>query len=169
MTDTAITGLTPRAFYVHNGMVRIANREGLLVDPTGNDFTQSAVNESTAVLDLPGTDGWCERIIRMMEANLRTIKQINTAHEQQTKHLDALGQALLQQAINRDWCGEYDEFAEEWGLPTRKQEYTVTMTVQVSALTQEAATEIVASGVALDSYSTEGIVCAPSYEVTQPY
>lgn len=80
---------------------------------------------------------------------------------------DAVGKALMEEAENRNWCNEYDEFVERVNsnlirnaLPVREQEYeveievigslTTTTTVSVTATSQEAANEMVEND--MDSY-----------------
>lgn len=52
--------------------------------------------------------------------------------------MDLVGSELMQQAINRNWCGQYDDFVNElnsslhYELPTRSQDYTVSVTVTFS-------------------------------------
>lgn len=79
----------------------------------------------------------------------------------------AVGEALMEEAIQRDWCSEYDEFVDRVNsqtkrldLPIREQEYEVevtvsgyietTTTVTVTAYSQENADKMVAEN--MDNY-----------------
>ena len=71
-----------------------------------------------------------------------------------------LGELLMGEANDRDWCSEYDRLVEEWNegfqqfeLPVRKSDYdvevtitaTYTVTIQVEAEDEDAARELVES------------------------
>lgn len=44
---------------------------------------------------------------------------------------DSLWEALQEEAERRDWCDQYDDFAEAHGGPRRDHDYTVTVDVTV--------------------------------------
>lgn len=96
--------------------------------------------------------------------NMTNLRNANTALKE---HLAGLGEALRQEAIRREWCEEYDTFAEEWDLPKRYIEVEVTMTVKVTAADEESAIEMVKEHVHLSSYSTEGVIEGPSWDSSE--
>lgn len=81
-------------------------------------------------------------------ANLTTSSNERIAQLQ--KHLDTIAQCLLDEAENRNWCSEYDEFADrvngllgsEVLLPcSRNYEVTFAVSVTVNARGSDAAQE----------------------------
>lgn len=96
--------------------------------------------------------------------NLRaTVERLVHSNTALTRHLEGLGQALLEEAEQRGWCDQYDEFAEKWDLPQRKKVYVVTMTVTVNAVNEEAATDLVSSNVGVTPYDITDVSDMPEF------
>ncbi len=156
--------------------------------PVSNDITNETIPngwvkgalEMSESLDKSSTSTLRERTLAERIAHLqaeveglrqtistrdRNITQMREANERLQQHLYDLGKALRDEAINRDWCAEYDAFAEQWDLPQREAEYNVTITVRITARDEDAALEIAHGGVSLDSYHTTGVSFSPEYEV----
>ena len=75
---------------------------------------------------------------RMRNDNVALLKKIADS----TNDFDRLCEALLREAEDRDWCSMYDDFVADVNrtltvhtIPTREQEFDVTMTVQVTLTT----------------------------------
>lgn len=96
----------------------------------------------------------------------RTLRHYRESDRRWEQRYEALGEALLEQAEERDWCSEYDEFADEWDLPRRKRPYEVTMKVTVLARNDDEAEELVESSVSIESYD-EGVEYGPNFDVNE--
>lgn len=159
---TEVSTLIRNALYSHYGVVQIAVDEEYFVGIADSTGMKTAPNSRSELLEGPGTQGWVDRMVRLRTSLLTDLANARAEVQQLNTRWENVGEALLQQAIDRDWCAEYDAFAEEWGFPTRVAEYDVTMTVRVSARSEEAALEIVQEGVNINSY-TEGLVEGPEF------
>ena len=166
MTETAIEALVPHALYSHKSIVRIATDDNHLVDLTGDVDFQDTPNEETRLIALPGTPDWASRMITARIAAFRKIQQLTRVNNERNTYIKGLGQALLEEAINRDWCSEYQEFAEEWDLPKINKTYVVTITLTVSARDEDAACDLVRDAIGINEYS-EVVVNGPSFEATE--
>lgn len=161
------TPLVQNAIYSHYGLVRIAVNESHLMDIVGTDGQRHMPNADTELLEMPGTEGWVDRMVRARNALVTDLRNTRAEVISLNTRWENLGEAILEEAINRDWCGEYDAFAEEWGLPTRARDYEVTMTVTVKARDEDAAIAMVRDQVSIDRWSTEGIDEDPEYTVSE--
>jgi hypothetical protein len=71
----------------------------------------------------------------LRENDLRT--RLDVSRRQHREDIATIGERLLSEAEDRDWCGEYDSIVEELNaaltveLPVRKRDYTVRVSVQV--------------------------------------
>lgn len=167
-TPTLTEVLVRNGIYNHNGVYRIAIMDHILQDITGTDTFQVTPGEVTLV-EAPGSTEWVGRMARTRSVLNRRADSAENDLRGRNEYIETLGQALLEEAERRDWCSEYDDFAREWGLPTRTHNYTVTMTVQVEAHDEDAASDIVAENVNLNSYSTDGVVTDPEFSVSEAY
>lgn len=161
-TPTLTEVLVHHAIYQYAGVLCIAVDDFTLQNLT-DDNTVRVSLEDVALLEEPGSPAWVDRMARVRKSLVSTTTNLKNENDRQTRHLEGLGEALLQEAIQRDWCSEYDEFAKEWGLPTRESEYHVTMTVRVSARNEDAAVDIVMNKVCID-YLTEGVMDNPEFQ-----
>lgn len=102
----------------------------------------------------------------------RKIQELTQALEFQQKRaedflhdLKVLNESLVQEADDRDWCDEYDKFAEEvnektrrFDLDTRETDIIIEMTVQVQVSARRGHESSLAEDVA-------GDICNYDYEV----
>lgn len=149
-TDTDATTVTVNALYLRGTQFFIAvsdtHLEGLM-DPNGD---QIPATREFSLYALPETPSWISQmtLLRRTLANdlRRSYQESQRLRDQlqfERKKYEELGQALLEKAIEKDWCDEYDEFAEDWELPKRTREYTVTIEIPVKATSPENAEELV--------------------------
>lgn len=167
-TETKV--LLRNGIYSHNGVYRIAIMDYILQDLTGTDTFQVNPGEVTLV-EAPGTAEWVDRMARTRSVLNRRADDFENNLRMKNEYIETLGQALLEEAERRDWCSEYDDFAQEWDLPTRSHNYTVTVTVQVEARNADAAADLVRENVdlVLVAYSTDGVLADPEISVEEAY
>lgn len=135
--------------YSMYGRVYIAlsnNRELVpIVGDRSNPVTPSADVEVTHIAD-PKTDEWVLRMVRTLTHSNTDYLNEQRSNRVLQDHLDRLGQALLEKAEEKDWCSEYDEFADEWDLPRRIRSYEVTVQFAIMARDSDEAEEMVRNG-----------------------
>lgn len=165
----AVPVLISNAIYRHDGVLKIALNSERLVDMTGTTDTGVPPNDTTVLYADVNTDDWIERVVRARNSLARDLHTVTQERDFATNHLERLGQALLEEAERRDWCGEYDDFAEEWDLPKRVSEYDVMMTVRVSARDEDEALSMVRDHVNMDSYGNAFVVDGPDYSADMVY
>lgn len=137
------------ALYNIHGRVYIAlsnNRELVpLVGDRSSPITPSADTLVTHIAD-PKTDEWVMRMVQALtNTNTDYLNEQRSLSALQRYH-ELLGEALLEKAEEKDWCSEYDEFADEWGLPRRTRSYEVSVQFTVMARDSDEAEEIVEDG-----------------------
>lgn len=150
--------LTTDALYNHSDNVMIAISDHLLVPVTETGDTKHVANEATELLALPGTAVWINHIVDIRNSLARDVANEKALSQRQKTYIENLGQAILREAINRDWCEEYDEFAEQWDLPTRFSEYDVTIAVRVRARNREEAADLIRGELGFGSYHDDVII-----------
>lgn len=164
-SETAV--LVRHAFYSHYGITRIAIDDNAVADLTGTDTTTVTPGEVTlrevTLLEAPGSPEWVTRMAHLRSTLAHSFENAQGELRDKINHLERLGEAILERANKRDWCEEYDTFAEEWDLPKRITEWEVTMTVRVTARNEDSAIEIVQDNVSIDRYTTEGIDNSPEF------
>jgi|GEM_PF-4359747 len=163
-TEQKTHGLLRHAFYNHGAMVLFATDEERLIAPNSFD-NYVTPNSETSLLEVPGTPDWIDRMVRVRNTLAMTEQNLQHQHDNHLDHWQRFGEACLEKAEEMSWCDEYEIFAEEWGLPSRVAEFDVTVSVRVSARNEEEAAEIVANGVNLESYRTDGVVSGPDFDV----
>lgn len=174
MTDTSsqvtqTPALVRHGIYNHNGIFRIAIMDNTLQDLTGTDTFQVTPDEVTLV-EAPGSTEWADRMARTRSVLNRRAYDFENNLRVKNEYIESLGQALLEEAERRDWCSEYDDFAREWDLPLRVQEYDVTVTVRVRASDEEEAQMLVRDQISISSYSGhEWLVDGPEYSADVAY
>lgn len=161
-------------------LYEVAGRKVIAVTPTHlADLNYPASkafpvpSEGVTFVGMPGDEVWNKTMADTRETLACALSHTQTTLEQARENLVAaqrqyelLGEALLAQAEQRDWCAEYDEFAAEWDLPTRIKNWEVTMTVTVEARTDDDAREVVQNAIGLSEYD-EGVRYGPTYEVSE--
>jgi hypothetical protein len=150
-TPTLTEVLVRHAFYQRFGVTYIAISDTTLQNLTGSDIIAVTPQEVT-LIEAPGSPEWVDRMVRIRTSLIHTYPATQRTLDEQIDYIKRLGEALLQEANDRDWCGEYDTFAEEWGLPKRTSEWEVTMTVRVTARNEDDAVELVKDGVSINTY-----------------
>lgn len=165
-TTTPTEVLVRHAIYQQFGITRIAIDDTTLQDLVDTN-TVTATPQQVTLLEMPGTPAWTDRMARVRATAVRTLAGAQKQLHDKNDHLERLGQAILEQANEREWCEEYDAFAEEWGLPKRTSEWEVTMTVRVTARNEDDALAIVRDNISLDSYSTEGVNNSPEFYASE--
>lgn len=173
MTDTTPESVTltevlmRHAMYQRFGTTQIAIDDDTLQDLTGTD-TVTVTPRDVTLLEPTGSPEWVDRMIRIRATLVRALDNSQKALRDKEQHLERLGEAILEQANERDWCEEYDTFAEEWGLPKRTTEWEVTMTVKVEARNEDDAITLVKDGVSIDTYDGP-VVDGPNFYASTVY
>lgn len=160
--------LTINALYSHYGNVMIAVTETEMVSIVQPEDAKHVANHATELLCNPGTDEWINRMVDIRNSLARDAANERASLYKVETHLENLGEALLEKAIEKDWCEEYDEFAEEWGLPKRYSEYYVTVTVRVRARDSEDAADLVRGDLGIDHYS-DYVIDGPEVTAQEAY
>lgn len=153
--------LQVNALYIHN----VLNIMYIAVNPTEVELLSGAPDAARGPMpDIrlyaqPGSELWVNHMLEFRGKTLReseSIRRQMIQTQDQARHLEEsyerLGEALRDKAIEKDWCDEYDEFAEQWDLPKRAREYEVTVTVRVLANTDDHAEELVAENFSMSMY-----------------
>lgn len=171
MSDNKPTPLVENSLYNMNGRVMIALDHERLIPITApkDSNTHHLTNAGVELIAHPGHVEWWDRMLRVRNELAKDLENERRALSALQEHLENLGQAILEKANEHDWCSEYDEFAEEWNLPSRKREYRVTMYVTVEATNEDQAREFVEEQVHLDPYNTDGVQGFPDFEVEGLY
>ena len=160
-------GLIVNGLYSIHGLVTIAiNANTLRPITSKNPDTSYEPNGQTSLLAAPGDEEWVLRMTRLRTALITDLSNEKAERNRLETHLTGLGEALRDEAIRREWCEEYDEFADSWGLPRLNRDYEVTMTITVNAVDEETALEMVRDSVGISSYS-EGVKSGPEFEVSE--
>jgi len=164
-------GLIVNGLYSIHGLVTIAiNANTLRPITSAADNTSYEPNDKTSLLAAPGDDEWVLRMTRLRTSLLTDLSNERAERDRLQTHLAGLGEALRDEAIRREWCEEYDTFADQWGLPPRALEYDVTMTVRVRAADEDTARELVSEEVNISRYgyqSHDWVVESPDYSVSE--
>lgn len=152
--------------YAVGGRVCIAVDDRRLTPIAGDNTHAAGVYPADQIepLEAVGSEEWVNRMVRIREILIRDLTNERNELRNLRDHLEGLGQALLEQAEDRDWCSEYDEFADEWNLPKRTRSYEVTVTLTVTARDEESAEEWVRESMGISQYSVED---GPHYSVQE--
>lgn len=147
----------------------VLRRDGLNADDS--HVNSYKIGAAEVVTPANATYGDLYAVITALSNDLAQERTANANRRevivQMHNDFDAVGEALKDEAENRNWCDEYDQFVERVNagltrmiLPVREQEYevevevtgtlTTTTTVFVTATSQEAANEMVDED--MDSY-----------------
>lgn len=171
-TPTPAVTVELNALYQRNTFIYIAVSENEL-QMLGVVDNKVAPETTDVLVCRPLTEEWVNRMVSFrntvltgVQQNSKTIQdQRNRIQELETRH-ERLGEAILQEAIDRDWCAEYDEFAEEWDLPPLNRAFDVTMTISVIARNADDAEDMVRNAVSL-SYRDDGVVDDPYFSTEE--
>lgn len=115
------------------------------------------------------TDTLNDHDARLLEQRVRTLE---AERDQYRQRLEIVAAMLLQEAINRDWCSDYDAFVDHVNetvgaevLKHCRQDFVVHFTgyVNITARDGEQATELGSQELSrLEGYSNHGF----SFEIT---
>lgn len=165
-TPTLTEVLVRHGIYDYRGMARIAVDDNTLQDITGTQ-TYTVTPAEVTLLEAPGSPEWVDRMVRARGTLVRNLETARSEVAEKTDYIVRLGEAMLAAAIENSLCEQYDAFARDWGLPTREREYTVTMTVLVTASDEYVALDLVKDCVSIDRWTTTGIDDDPEYYVSE--
>ena len=131
------------AIYNLHGRLHIYVQDYLF--PVFNAVTDTRSNwtDQAEMVAQPGTELWVEKMVEFRNNLASDLRNARADVQQQKTFIRNLGEAILEIADEKNWCEEYDEFAERWGLPTRLREYEVTVQLSVLARSKEEASECV--------------------------
>lgn len=102
---------------------------------------RSTWNEGAELVATPGSELWVKKMVEFRNNLASDLRNANAEVQRQKTFHENLGQAILAVADEKNWCEEYDAFAENWNLPTRSREYDVTIRFRVLARSTEDAEE----------------------------
>ena len=160
------------ATYSRDGRVYLAKSETTLVALLGDDEAEVPAAATDALLEAPGHPEWRSRMLSVRRKALidlgnerREAVRLRSEIRSLKERYEALGQALLEEAVNRDWCDEYNEFARDWDLPLTKTEFEVLVTLRVNADNENAAIEYVSDALGIDKYGDPDVTYGPEYSV----
>lgn len=139
-TDQA-TGPIRDAIYNLHGRLHILYGDYLVPVFGAVSNIKSTWNSSAELVATPGSELWVKKMVEFRNNLASDLRNAKADVQQQKTFIENLGEALLAEADKREWCEEYDEFASEWGLPTRTREYDVTVRFRVLARSTEEAEE----------------------------
>lgn len=156
----------PGAIYNMCGTVFIAVDDTHLVPILRDDSVRSVATDGFELLERPGSDNWINRMIRTRKDLAHSLSDEKTELRNLEQYLEGLREAILEKAVQHDWCREYDEFASEWNLLSRLREYEVSVSIPVMAKDEEDARELVYEHYGLSS-TAEFSVGEPTISVSE--
>lgn len=162
---TAIPTLVVDNLYDHHDRVMIALSETTM-SPLLDSMTFVVADETTTLLAAVGSPEWCNRMVGVRTHLVTENRRNRDDLAWLQNYVTGLKQALLEKAIEKDFCGEYDEFASEWDLIPRQREYHVTVTLTVSATDEDTAQDIVQNAMNLYYVDTTS---DPEFDVREVY
>lgn len=135
------TGPIENAIYNLHGRLHISIG-GCLVPVHGaiNDVMSTWTDQAEVVAH-PGSELWVSKMVQFRNSLTLDLRNAKAEIQQHKTFFKNLGEAILEEADKREWCEEYDEFASQWGLPTRTREYDVIVRFRVLARSTEEAEE----------------------------
>jgi hypothetical protein len=74
------------------------------------------------------------RLRNVVAALRRELDAARQRAERMEQRFNDVAEAIRDEAEARDWCDEYERFADEWNLPKRERVYDVTVGVSVPAV-----------------------------------
>lgn len=164
-TETpAIPTLVVDDMYEHGNRVMIAISSTTMT-PIMESGVYVVADETTKLMVGAGSPEWCARMVGVRAHILAENRRTRDNHAALQNYLTGLKEALLEKAIEKDFCSEYDEFAAEWELLPRHREYQVTVTLTVQATDEDNAQEIVEN--AMNTYYVDAISDYPDIDVQE--
>ena len=151
--------------YDHQDRIMIAISETTMT-PLMDSQLRVTADETTTLRAAVGSPEWCARMAGVRAEVLMSSMRDRDQYTWLANHLDGLKQALLEKAIEKDFCSEYDEFAAEWDLLPRHREYHVTITLTVQATDENDAQDILENAINLYYVDT---ISNPEFDVREVY
>lgn len=142
VTPPVVDNLVVDNLYEHENRIMIAISTTTMT-PLLDSVAYVVADETTKLNAVVGSPEWCTRMAGARTQALAMYRRDRDEHAFLVNYLSNLKQALLEKAIEKDFCSEYDEFAAEWDLLPRNREYQVVVTVTVTATDEENAQDIV--------------------------
>lgn len=102
---------------------------------------RSSWTDQAELVATPGSELWVKKMVEFRNNLASDLRNANAEVQRRKTFHENLGQAILAVADEKNWCEEYDAFAENWNLPTRTREYDVTVRFRVLARSTEDAEE----------------------------
>ena len=140
--------IAEHTLYSVHGLVHVGLEDGTLVPVLGdrsNPVTPTPGMDVVHIAD-PGTREWTNRMTTLLTRCNVDLQNERSSHRYLRDYNERLGQALLEKAEEKEWCSEYDEFADEWDLPRRTRSYEVNVQFTVTARDDDEAEEMVRDG-----------------------
>lgn len=165
--------LIPNAIYERASELYLATDPNHMVGLLDPEETPVLTQVGDTLHLRPGCEDWVHKMVavRRNDHALQLNASRYTAHlftevKNMRDYIQRLGEALLEKAVDKDWCSEYDDFADEWDLPKRTREFEVTMTVTVIAANDEEACTVVSNQCDLSVYH-DFVVNGATYEASE--
>lgn len=154
MSEAAPRPVSRNTLYTVNGTIHIATSEDTLVPLLGDRSNPVLPRQDMDIIHVADqyTEEWVNRMVTAVtRANgnhlvaQRNLDQVNN-------YVDRLKQAIHDVAEEKEWCDEYNEFADEWGLIPLDREYEVTVTFTIKARDEDDAAHLAedATAISLD-------------------
>lgn len=165
--------LITNALYTKDKELHLAVSEMTLERLYDPDHRQLSPDSEFEFHSHPGSPEWIEQMVLLRTTVLQNVRytradlvhartELSNLHQ----YVERLGEALLEKAVEKDWCEEYDEFALEWELPVRERDFEVTVTVRVRARDEDAAEELVGENFSLSMYDN-ALIDGPSFDTRE--
>lgn len=127
--------------YDHKGRIMIAISPSAMT-PLMDSAVYVAADETTTLRAAVGSPEWCAHMTDVRTEVLTAYRFDRNEHAFLKNYLTNLKQALLEKAIEKDFCREYDDFAAEWDLLPRNRDYRVVITINLTATDEYNAQEM---------------------------
>lgn len=133
------------------------------------------IDMPTAPLEQPAVDvRQLHEQITVLTERLKLAQQMTSeARRNHQADIEWIGQKLMSEAEQRDWCDQYDKFVEEVNnqlhveLPTRYIDYTAEIRITVSYTALPSQSHDIANDIAYAIYNHGDSLGNEEYEVTQ--
>lgn len=128
-----------------------------------------------APLDQPAVDVFAlQQQITALKNDLERARQTAIVRgDQHESDIAKIGEALMSEAEQREWCDQFDDFVERLntylhiGLPTRHRDYTAEIRISVSYSAVPSQAQDAANDIAYALYSYGDSLGSEDYEVSQ--
>lgn len=145
-------------------VARVLTEDTVVEHEVGPDCAETvlALHASRAVIG--STDGAQVAGARAVAALLARLDEADQSRQEAAADHERwradLAEAAHQEADEREWCSEFDDFLEQVGLPRRSRDWrvnlTLTVSVHLNATSESAAEESVTSEMVREAVESEG-------------